>query len=333
MSSIIITGGSGFIGQHLIRHLLSGNRWKRIINIDIVEMKMDDSRYFQIVENICKVQEHQLQLFPDPISHIVHLAARPGVRWSTENPIECCTSNIMGTVAILEIARKMPKLEKILIASSSSIYGEADVGIGTVNIPGSPGFGSSIESSTEDNHHKQEPKSIYAASKKSVEVISAAYSSLFDLNITCLRLFTVYGPNGRPDMCVYSFIDSISRGLPINIFGDGTATRDFTYIDDAISGIVLGLDDFSSLYSIFNIAGGQCISLIELIGLIETNIGKSAKSINFTPQFRGDVCNTKSDLKKSKNILNYNPSVNIQTGIKKTVEWYLNHQSDHRMTN
>jgi UDP-glucuronate 4-epimerase len=245
------------------------------------------------------------QRHPD-ITHVVHLAAQAGVRHSLTDPYTYITSNVMGQVVMLEMARSFRQLEHFVYASSSSVYG------GNTKLP------FSIEDETE------RPNSLYAATKKADELIGHTYAHLYDLPSTGLRFFTVYGPWGRPDMAAYLFTDAIVKGEPIKVFNDGNMWRDFTYIDDIVRGILAALSHAPSAkprHGIYNLGNHRSEKLTDFISVIEASLGKKA-SYRFEPMQPGDVERTYADIEASRRDLGFEPRVPISEGIPKFVEWY-----------
>jgi UDP-glucuronate 4-epimerase len=233
--------------------------------------------------------------------HVVHMAARAGVRPSIDDPFIYIHSNILGTTRLLELAR-IHGNDCFVWASSSSVYG-----------------GSPNEEFSEDDY-VDNPVSPYAASKKACELMTYTYHSLYGMNVSGLRFFTVYGPRGRPDMAPFKFVDRVSRGLEIQQFGDGTSSRDYTYIDDIVSGVVRALDRPLG-YQIFNLGNGSPYRLCDFIALVEENVGKKAL-IKVLPDQPGDVPRTCANIAKAQELLGYEPTVSFEEGIRRTVAWY-----------
>jgi UDP-glucuronate 4-epimerase len=229
------------------------------------------------------------------------MAARAGVRPSIQDPYVYIHSNIEGTVRLMELSARFG-VQNFVFASSSSVYG---------------GSTSTFFSEEEvvDN-----PVSPYAASKKACELLAYTYHHLYQLNVTGLRFFTVYGPRGRPDMAPFKFIDRVSRGMEIQKFGDGTSSRDYTYIEDIVDGVVRAIDR-PYPYQIFNLGKGSGTSLNEFIDLVQKHVGKPAR-IQVLPDQPGDVPYTCADVSKAEKLLGYSSSVPFEEGIRRTVEWY-----------
>ena len=240
----------------------------------------------------------------DRFDAVVHLAARAGVRPSIEEPELYCDVNVVGTSVLLEAAR-LAGLRRFVFASSSSVYGQDSV---------APfGIGSRAD----------QPISPYAATKRAGELLCSAHASLHGMSIASLRYFTVYGPRQRPDMAIMKFIERIDQGRPIPVFGDGSARRDFTYVSDAVAGTLGAIDrsDTGHGHEVFNIGESQTISLADLIGVVERAVGRKA-ILEPAPDQPGDVPLTHADLTESRSKLGYAPSVGIEEGVRRQVEWY-----------
>jgi UDP-glucuronate 4-epimerase len=234
-------------------------------------------------------------------THILHLAAQAGVRYSLTHPQKYVQANLEGFVNVLEICRERPSI-KLVYASSSSVYGANP----------------KIPFAVED--HTDHPTSLYGATKKANEVLAHAYHHCFDLSVTGLRFFTVYGPWGRPDMAYFSFTQAIMEGKPIKLFNHGQMQRDFTYIDDVVDGILKALD-LGAPYEIFNLGNNQPVSLLRFVELIEQATGKQAIK-EFAPMATGDVPTTYADISHSTKKLGFAPKISLSEGIVKFVDWY-----------
>lgn len=312
MGSYLVTGGAGFIGSHLVDRLLKMD--KKVIVIDNFDdyyepqIKRDnikthlDNKNFTLKEIDLRDKEGLEEIFQsNGISKVIHLAARAGVRASLKNPLIYEEVNIKGTLNLLEACKGHP-LDSFIFASSSSVYGT------TSKIP-------FIEEEKLDK-----PASFYAATKCTGEIICYTYHSLYSIPIACLRLFTVYGPRQRPGMAVHKFTHLISQGKEIDIFGDGSSKRDYTYISDIIDGImqVLGRGfDFE----VFNLGSSKMVELRKLVSLIEDSLGKKAK-MRYLPEQAGDLPLTYADISKARRMLGYNPQVKIEEGIERFTSWY-----------
>ena len=308
----LVTGGAGFIGSHLIERLLSENykvlcldnfndyynpaiKWR---NIEAVSQYAN----FQLIQGDILDEDLLKKIFQsNHFDGIVHLAARAGVRPSILQPRLYQEVNIRGTLNLLEMA-KQHKIAKFIMASSSSVYGN------NKKVPFS-------EKDPVDN-----PISPYAATKKAAELIGYTYSALYNISVSCLSFFTVYGPRQRPDMAIHKFTKLIASGTEIPIYGDGSARRDFTFIDDIIHGIVNSIERCSG-YNIYNLGESRVVPLMELISLIEQQLGKKAK-IKYLPLQPGDVAITYADISKARNELDYQPQVDINEGIRLFVKWF-----------
>ncbi len=309
---ILITGAAGFIGSHVTDALLK--RGDEVIAIDNFNdyysqkskrsniKQAENNKNYTLFEadilNRDKIRTIFEQTTP---GKVIHLAARAGVRPSLENPQLYADVNIKGLINMLELAKEF-KIQNFISGSSSSVYGA------NKKVPFS-------ESDPVNN-----PISPYAATKRAGELICSTYHHLYKINISCLRFFTVYGERGRPDMAPYKFTKAISEGKEITMYGDGTTKRDYTYIDDIVSGIIAALDRNHG-FEIFNLGNSKTVPLKHLIETIENALGKKAK-IRRMPIQPGDVTITYADITKSKKLLGYSPKVSIEEGIRNFVEWY-----------
>lgn len=328
---ILVTGSAGFIGFHLVKALLKQEF--EVVGIDNLndyyepQLKLDRLSELERYSNEIKKTNHYKfyqmdiadsdnieKLFDEnKFDRVIHLAAQAGVRYSIDNPKAYIASNIVGFANILEGCRQQ-QTNHLIYASSSSVYG----------------MNKKIPFSTEDR--VDFPISLYAATKKSNELMAHTYSHLFGLPSTGLRFFTVYGPWGRPDMAYFSFTEKIIKGDPISIFNNGHMQRDFTYIDDIIEGIVRLINNIPASntnstsaaeapYKIYNIGNNQPISLERFISAIELAVGKKAIKIN-EPMQPGDVPITYADVDSLMNDVGFKPSTDIETGISNFVTWY-----------
>jgi UDP-glucuronate 4-epimerase len=311
--TILVTGGAGFIGSHLVERLLTERH--RVICLDNFDPFYDpalkhrnlaqalrDSR-FRLVEGDLRDEGLIGKLFQEEkIEIVAHLAARAGVRPSVQDPALYADVNIRGTIHLLEACRKNG-VGRFVFASSSSVYGN----------------NSRVPFSEEDPVNS--PISPYAATKKAGELLCHTYHHLYGLEVACLRYFTVYGPRQRPEMAIHHFARSIHEGRKISIFGDGNSLRDYTYIDDAIEG-TLGALSREHGYEIYNIGESQTIRLSQLIQALEEQIGKKAL-VEHLPEQPGDVKHTYADIRKAREHLGYNPKTDIREGLSRFVRWYL----------
>ncbi len=314
MSTILVTGGAGFIGSHLCERLLSDR--VKVICLDNFDSFYDPNIKIKNVEGVKKKFPQLFELVtgdirnPDHlkgvlqknrVDFVVHLAARAGVRPSIAEPLLYQDVNIRGTIVLLE-ACKASGIKNFIFASSSSVYGENQ------RVP-----------FTEEDLDIQ-PISPYGATKRAGELLCYSYHHLYRMNIACLRIFTAYGPRQRPEMAIHKFTRLIDQGEKIPLFGDGSSRRDYTYIDDLIDGI-LAVIRYHQGFEVYNLGESQTTSLKELIRLIEKAFEKKANVEMLEPQ-PGDVSVTYADITKAKRILKYQPRVKMEEGIKRFVEWY-----------
>jgi len=310
--TILITGSAGFIGFHTTNKLLS--QGYQVVSIDNLNSYYDQNLkkdrlkilkqnkgfrfYLGGLEDLFLIKK----IFTEnKIEKVCHLAAQAGVRYSLENPHAYISSNIVGFVNLIEEA-KNAGVKTFVYASSSSVYGNQK----------------KIPFSTKDD--VSEPISLYAATKKADELIAYTYHHLYGMKCTGLRFFTVYGPWGRPDMAYFKFAKSILSGKTIEVYNYGKMKRDFTYIDDIVSGIVASLNK-SYDYEIFNLGNNTPVELGYFIETIEKAFGKKAQK-NYLPLQSGDVLMTYADIDDSRKKLNYNPKVSIEEGIERFASWY-----------
>lgn len=314
MKNILITGGAGFIGSHLVDRLLSEGDW-HITVIDDFNDFYDPSikraniknhlthANYRLVEADIRDFDAVSQAFRDrDFDCIVHLAARAGVRPSLTEPRLYVETNINGTMNLLELARDRG-IKQFVFGSSSSVYGTNE----------------KVPFSEDDPIFN--PISPYAATKAAGELICHTYAHLYDLRIVCLRFFTVYGARQRPDLAIHKFAKLISSGKTIPVFGDGTTRRDYTYVDDIIAGVRATIDYDRSNYEVINLGESRTVELRELVSLLENVLGQTAK-IDRQPMQPGDVPQTFADITKARRLLNYNPQTQIEEGIKRFVEWF-----------
>lgn len=319
--TILVTGAAGFIGYHVCERLLA--RGERIIGIDSINDYYDPTlkkarlerlrpnNQFTFLQLDIAESKALAKLDADApnITGIVHLAAQAGVRYSLQNPFAYAQSNLVGHLAMMEFARHLPQLRHLVYASSSSVYGA------NVKLP----------FSTDDR--VDNPISLYAATKKSNELVGYSYSHLFRIPQTGLRFFTVYGPWGRPDMSMYLFAQAILKGEPIKVHNFGDMKRDFTYIDDIVTGVVAALDQPPLIneeiapHIIYNIGNSRPEPLLKVIELLEQNLGRKAEKI-LLPMQPGEVKETYADISDIERDLGFTPTTSIEIGIKKFIDWY-----------
>jgi len=319
--TVIVTGAAGFIGFHVCSALLA--RGETVVGIDSLNsyysvalklarldrLKESGNFRFEQLDLSDEVATSDVFAKSGDATHIIHLAAQAGVRYSFENPLSYLSANLAGHMMVLEAARRLPRLEHLVYASSSSVYG------GNTKLP----------FSVDDDVSR--PISLYAATKRADELISYSYASMHGLPSTGLRFFTVYGPWGRPDMAAYLFADAIVAGKPIRVFNNGQMQRDFTYIDDIVSGILAAseraaLPDASGVrHAVYNLGNNRSESLLRFIEIIEHALGRKAE-MKFEPMQKGDVEATFADIEASRRDLGFAPSTPIESGIPRFIEWY-----------
>ena len=311
---IFITGIAGFIGFHLARFLKK--RGNDVFGCDNFNHYYDPGlkrRRAQILAqegisvvetDICNAPLLQKALIDCEITHFVHLAAQAGVRHSIKHPESYVHTNLDGFVQVLEVCRRHPSI-KFIYASSSSVYGE------NKKIPFS------------ETDPTNSPSSLYGATKKCNEVIAYSYHHLYGIPVTGLRFFTVYGPWGRPDMAYYSFTQAILEEKKLPIFNLGNMQRDFTYIDDIVSGITAAIDLGASC-EIFNLGNNRPEKLLDLVRFIENKTGKKAQ-LDLLPMQLGDVPITYANIEKAKSLLGFQPKVSLEQGVNNFIDWYLNY--------
>jgi len=312
LALILITGAAGFIGSHLAERLLT--RGDQVVGLDnfdpfypreakernllgpkahagftFVEADLRDARAMAEL-----VERHRPQ-------RIVHLAAKAGVRPSLENPAAYVESNVHGTLNLLLACRRFSP-EHFVFASSSSVYGK------------------DVQAACAEEAPTDSPASPYGATKKAGEVLCFTYHQLLKIPITCLRLFTVYGPRQRPDLAIHKFVRLIEAGKPVPFFGDGSSRRDYTFVEDTVSGITAALDRADG-YQIYNLGRGNPVTLREMLEAVERALGKKAV-LDCQPEQPGDVRTTWADISKAKTRLGYQPTVHFDEGVERFVKWW-----------
>ena len=331
MRKVLVTGSAGFIGFHLTQALLKQDF--KVVGIDNLndyydpKLKKDRLDYidkfvvnrgidncYQFIKLDISDDEALSGLFQThDFDIVINLAAQAGVRYSLENPKAYVDSNLVGFTNILECCRHA-NIEHLLFASSSSVYGM------------------NIKQPFSANDNTDYPISLYAATKKSNEILAHSYSHLFNIPCTALRFFTVYGPYGRPDMAYYSFTKAISEGKPINVFNSGVMKRDFTYIDDAVEGVMRLLDskpisqaneitNAKAPYRVLNVGNNNPVTLRRFIGAIENSLGRKAIE-KLLPMQAGDVIITYADIDPLSELCDFQPNTSIEDGIERFVDWY-----------
>ncbi|HET9857420.1 MAG TPA: GDP-mannose 4,6-dehydratase [Chthoniobacterales bacterium] len=309
---VLVTGGAGFIGSHLVEKLLADGHDVAILDDfnDFYDPQIKRANIAAVAKNIA-VHDVDLRdgdkvaaLFrKEKFDVIAHLAARAGVRPSIQQPQLYYDTNVAGTLHLLEGARTSG-VERFIFASSSSVYGAAK------KVPFS------------EEEHLTQTLSPYAATKIGSEFLCSTYSHLYKMRIVALRYFTVYGARQRPDLAIHQFTRKIHAGEPIDQFGDGTTRRDYTYIDDIIQGTMAALKYDGPMFDVFNLGESETIQLKDLIAAIERALGKKAK-INRLPEQPGDMPLTCADISKARKLLNYKPKTKFSDGLPRFVDWLL----------
>jgi UDP-glucuronate 4-epimerase len=327
---LLVTGAAGFIGFHTARLLLE--RGDEVVGLDSLNSYYDpalkqarleilkDYPQFRFVKADIADREAMETLFREKFQRVVHLAAQAGVRYSIENPHAYVHSNITGFLQVIEGCRRT-QVEHLVYASTSSVYG------------------ANTQMPFTERQGVDHPLSLYAATKRSNELMAHSYSSLYGLPTTGLRFFTVYGPWGRPDMALFLFTKNILAGLPIDVFNDGHHRRDFTYVDDIVKGVLAAVDHVARPdptwdsddpnpstsyvpYRIYNIGNQTPVPLLRYIEVLEQCLGRKAQK-NLLPMQPGDVPDTWADVEALIKDVGYRPGTELQTGVKQFVEWYL----------
>jgi len=323
---VLVTGTAGFIGFHLAKRLLEAGH--EVTGLDALvpyyDVRLKQARHAMLEQFpafrplIGRVEDAGLvaEAFAGGPDVVLHLAAQAGVRYSLSNPEEYAQSNLVGTLAMLEAARRQPP-RHMLMASSSSVYGMSD-------------------RPTRETDNTDRPASLYAATKKANEAMSHSYAHLFGVPVTCLRFFTVYGPWGRPDMALFRFAEAMTKGEPIDIYGEGRMKRDFTYVDDVVDAVVrlIGVvpetgkavapgDTISHIapWRVTNIAGGRPVPLMEFVSAIEAAMGRTADK-RMLPMQPGDVVDTAADTSLLEALVGEIPQTLVTDGVREFVTWF-----------
>lgn len=319
-STIMVTGAAGFIGFSTAQELLKSG--KTVVGVDNlnpyydVQLKKDR---LSILKEYPNFHFHQVDISDNdamkrvweshaPILNVVHLAAQAGVRYSLLDPFPYITSNIMGFMVILELCRHQPGFQHLVYASTSSVYG------------------TNKEMPFVETQRTDSPMSLYAATKKSNELMAQSYHHLYDLPVTGMRFFTVYGPWGRPDMSAFKFMKAMLADEPIDVYNNGKMSRDYTYIDDIVSGILGALDhptktEKDQPHPVYNLGNNHCESLMTFIEVLEQSMNMTAKK-NFMPLQDGDVPETIADISAATKDFGYKPTTPINMGVPRLVAWY-----------
>lgn len=316
MSTILVTGGAGFIGSHLIRTLLAADPATRVVCLDNfdpfypraskernVAPFLSDSRFTLVEADITDAVTLRDKLAEYPIDVIVHLAARAGVRPSIIDPAGYQHTNYIGTLNLLELAKERG-IRQFVFASSSSVYGV------NPNVPWS------------ENDRVLQPISPYAASKVAGELLGHTYSHLYGIRFIGLRFFTVYGPGQRPDLAIHKFARLLAAGKPIPQFGDGSTRRDYTFIEDIVAGIRAAIAYDKSEYEIINLGNHNTVTLRELIDELQLALGLTAQ-IDYQPEQPGDVPITYAQVDKAHELLGYAPQTRLPEGLRAFAKWFF----------
>ncbi len=314
---IIVTGAAGFIGRAVSERLLA--RGEAVIGVDNFNSYYDPTlkearaatldghaNFVMLRQDIADAAAFAELMAQSGAKRVVHLAAQAGVRYSIENPFAYLHSNVSGHLSVLEACRATAGFEHLVYASSSSVYGDR-----------------SLDGAFSEDDAVDAPKSLYAATKRADELMSACYADLYGIPQSGLRFFTVYGPWGRPDMAYFSFTKKILAGQPIEVFGEGRMARDFTYVDDIVDGIVGVLDrpPAPKAPRVLNIGDSRPVGLMDMISTLERALGVEAQKI-MRPMQPGDVTATYADVSKLKALTGYAPHVSLEQGLPRFVEWY-----------
>jgi UDP-glucuronate 4-epimerase len=317
---IMVTGAAGFIGFHTCLRLLTEG--KTVVGVDnlnpyydvnlkknrLKQLQAFSNFHFYLADISDRIAMEQIWQSHAPIHQVIHLAAQAGVRYSLIDPYPYITSNIMGFMVILELCRYQPGFQHLVYASTSSVYG------------------TNKEMPFSENQRTDSPMSLYAATKKSNELMAQSYHYLYELPVTGLRFFTVYGPWGRPDMSAFKFMKAMLADEPIDVYNHGKMARDYTYIDDIVSGIVGALSHTphvskDQLHTVYNLGNNHSESLMDFIEHLEKCLNITAMK-NFLPMQDGDVPATSADISAAVRDFNYAPSTRIEEGIPRLVAWY-----------
>ena len=314
MANYLLTGAAGFIAFRVAELLLeSGHHVYGVDNMnDAYDVRLKDYRLkrlmalpnFHFLQTDISTRasiEELMDWLPDQVSGLINLAARAGVRTSLTDPWVYVDTNLIGTLNLLELCRRYP-VSKFVLASTSSLYAEES----------QPPF-----NETDDSDHPLQP---YAASKKGAEAMAFAYHHLYDIDVTVLRYFTVYGPAGRPDMVMFRFCQWIAEDKPVIVNGDGEQSRGFTYLDDIARGTIQALKPVG--YELINLGGHEVITINHLICMLEERIGKRAR-VSYQAFHRADVHTNQADVTRAREILGWEPQVDLEEGVTRLVDWYM----------
>jgi len=313
MAAYLLTGAAGFIGSRVTEMLLdAGHTVYGVDNLcDTYDVRMKEYRLWRLssrpgfrftrldIANRAEVESLGEQT--GRVEAVINLAARAGVRSSVADPWAYVDANLTGTLNLLELCRRQ-QIPKFLLASTSSVYG------------------SNAPQPTPEEADSSHPLQPYAASKKAAEVMAHSYHYLHGLDVTVVRYFTVYGPAGRPDMVMFRFTQWIAEGRPVVVNGDGSQSRGFTYLDDIARGTILGLKPVG--YQVFNLGGHQVITINDLIGQLEENLGRKAR-LEYRPMHPADMLTNWARVEKAGSVLGWEPRVGLEEGVRRLTDWYL----------
>lgn len=321
MQRVIVTGCAGFIGWKVTEHLLAnGHTVVGIDNLnDAYDVRLKHWR-LSLLKGKPGFEFHRLDICDrdglrrlfnansairtPPCDAVINLAARAGVRPSVENPWVYLDTNVTGTLNLLELCKEF-EIKKFMLASTSSLYGSGEV--------------AALSRPFREDANTNGPLSPYAASKKAAEVLCYTYHHLFAIDVSVVRYFTVYGPAGRPDMSLFRFVQWISEGRPVTVFGDGQQSRDFTYVDDIATGTAAALQPVG--FEIINLGSDRPVVLMEAIRLVERLVNRTAQ-LDFHPRHPADVLATWADISKAERLLHWRPRTPFESGVGKLIEWY-----------
>lgn len=312
VKKILVTGGAGFIGSHVCEALL--RRGDEVLALDNFDDFYDPKRKrrnlqealasdrFRLVEGDIRDERVVETALTEDVDTVLHLAARAGVRPSIEQPLLYQDVNVRGTLILLEAVRRIPGC-RFIFGSSSSVYGNS------AKVPFA------------ETDRVDAPISPYAATKVAGELLCRTYHHLYSIPTTCLRFFTVYGPRQRPDLAIHKFVDLITKGQAIPMYGDGSTSRDYTYVDDIVRGVLAAIDRCDG-FNIYNLGGAQPVTLKALIGAVEETLGRTARieRRNLQP---GDVDRTYADVRLAEAQLGFRTNVDLSTGLQRFVDWFL----------
>lgn len=317
---VVVTGGAGFIGSNLIRKLFAEfpgiyitciDNFDAFYSADIKQLNIRDFKlnpaFRFILADLSITRPAELaEMIDQPVDIIVHMAAKAGVRPSIENPMAYQQSNIIGLQNLLEFTRAQ-KIRQIVFASSSSVYGIND------HFPWK-------------EEEQLMPISTYAMTKQAGEMLGHVYSKLFGIRFIALRFFTVYGPGQRPDLAIHKFIRAILKGEKLTMYGNGSTSRDYTYVDDILQGVIAAMKYDKSDFEIINLGNNYAVSLADLVQMIEKVTGKKAE-IDYQPEQPGDVPKTFADISKAQRLLQYKTTTQLEHGLQKFYDWFRENET------